>query len=280
MAGLNTELWIQGIKENPYPATSFVNASTDLSIYVNNDVLHLAEAGVDPDVHEDYFEGNENPLPLQSIEDIPHTVSLKTYSTSQTRHRQLQDVELQYDKRTSIVRRHRKSIDQNLGARAAFGWTTDQNNDFNKTMILGATDSVDDALIDMYAFFSGLDKTVGLNVCLSPEHLARIKKEDKKLYKEIINERMMHGFKVHQYSQTPLFTDAGVKKPFGSTKDATDKRSSFIWCSDEVFRAKGSLEMYANLRDSGVQADTISFAQRSLVGTIRANNPKYFGTIV
>ena len=60
MAGLQKEVWIAGIQENPIPNTSFVFASTDKSEYVENNKLHLAEAGIEPDVYENYFEGNEN----------------------------------------------------------------------------------------------------------------------------------------------------------------------------------------------------------------------------
>lgn len=283
MAGLQRELWVPGIKENPIPDTSFVSASTDMSEYVEANKIHLAEAGIEPDVHEDYFSGNEDPLPIASITDIPSEVVLKTYSTEQTRHRNLQDVELQYNKKDSIIARHRTSLGKNIGQRAAFAWTTGVDDAFNKLMNLAANDSVIDAIADLEAFFGGLDKMENLNLCLSPEFKARIRKEDKVLYKDMMNAKkgdIFWGFRIWHYSQNPLFTSAGVKKPFGATKDAGDKRSSFAWASDEVFRCFGDTEMYENLRDSGIQADTLSFAQRALVGKIRANSPKYLATIV
>jgi hypothetical protein len=260
-----------------------VAASTDMSEYVEANKIHLAEAGIEPSVHENYFEGNENPLPFTSITDIPSEVVLNTYSTEQTRHRNLQDVELQYNKRDSIVSRHRTSLGKNIGQRAAFAWTTGVNNPFNKLINLGATDSVIDAIADLEAFFSGLDKSENLNLCLSPEMKARIRKEDKVLYKDMMKANsgdVFWGFKIHHYSQNPLFTAAGVKKPYGTTKDAGDRRASFAWATDEVFRCFGDTEMYSNLRDSGIQADTISFAQRAIVGKIRANSPKYLATII
>lgn len=280
MEGLQTEVWVPGIKENPVPDTSFVSASVDMSEHVENNKLHLAEAGIEPGVHEDYFVGNENELPFADIKDIPNEVVLKTYSTDQTRHRDLQEIELQYNRKESIIRRHRVSLGKNIGLRAAYVWSPTADNAFNKIMNLGANDSVIDAIIDLEAFYSGLDLLDNLNVCFSPEHMARIKKEDKKLYKEILDEKMMYGFKVHRYSQTPLYAADGTKKPFGAVKEATDKRSSFLWCSDEVFRCFGDTEMYATLRHSGLQADTLSFAQRALVGNIRAANPKYLGAIL
>jgi hypothetical protein len=283
MAGLLKELWVPGIKENPIPDTSFVSASVDMSEYVEANKLHLAEAGVEPDVYEDYFSGNEDPLPVQDIQDIPSEVVLKTYSSAQTRHRDLQDVELQYKKKDSIIGRHRTSLGKNIGQRAAFAWSTETNDAFNKFMNLGAEDSVLDAIIDLEAFYGDLDLDGdALNLCLSPQFRARIRKEDYKLYKEMNANpgETFYGFKIWKYSKNPLFTAAGAKKAFGSVVEAGDKRCSFAWATDEVFRCFGDTEMYENLRDSGLQADTLSFAQRALVGKVRANSPKYLATIV
>lgn len=279
---LQTEVWVRDIKENPVPDHSFVSASTDMSEYVEHNKLHLAEAGIEPGVHEDYFAGNESSLPTATITDIPSEVVLKTYSTEQTRHRQLQEIELQYNKRQSVINRHRVSLEKNLGKRAAFAWTPAATDTHNKVITLGGSDSVIDAIIDMQLFYANLDKNAGLNLCLSPEHMAAIRKEDKELYKDIVAEKgaEIYGFKIFSYSQNPLFTSANVKKPFGAALESGDKRCSFTWATDEVFRCFGSVEMYATLRDSGLQADILSFAQRALVGKIRANAPKYLGAIV
>lgn len=288
MAGLQKEIWVPGIKENPVPDDTFVYQSTDMSLYVENNKLHLAEAGIEPSVHENYFASSDDPLPFASVADIPNEVVLNTYSTDQTRHRDLQEVELQYDRRTSVINRHRVSLAKNMSDRASFAWSPAVGNAFNKLMNLGANDSIIDALIDIEAFFAGLDKPDNLNVCFTPEHMARIKKEDKKLYKEVLNEKVMYGLKVFRYSRNPLYTSVWdvetsapklTKKAYGTVMQPGDGRASFIWASDEVFRAFGDIEMYANLRDSGTQSDTLSFAQRALVGKIRANSPKYLAAI-
>lgn len=280
LMALQTQVWTSELIENPFPDGSFITKSKDLSEWVDHDKINLVEAGVEPAVFEDYFNGNEDPLPLANINDVPHEVVLKTYSTEQTRHRELQDVELQYDKRTSIIKRHKQALDRNMGVRAAFAWTPAVNNAFNKLITVGANDSMVDAIIDVQAFMASLDLSSELNVCLTPDHMARIRKEDKVLYKDILNENKMYGFNVFQYSQTPLFTSAGVKKPMGSAVENGDKRATFFWATEETFRALGSVKMYANLNDSGYQADTLSFAQRALIGAMRANSPKYFGGII
>lgn len=283
MPGLLKEVWVQGIQENPMPDLSFVNASVDMSEYVENNTLNLAEAGIEPGVHEDYFSGNDaGILPVANVADIPHAVVLKTYSTEQTRHRDLQEVELAYDRRSSVINRHKRSLERNIGLRAAHSWAPSTDDEFNKVMKLAAEDSIIDAIIDLEAFYAGLDFVGNMNICLSPEHMARIRKEDKKLYKEMLAEPgyVLYGFKMYRYSKNPIYTTEGVKKPFGSTLDATDLRSSFIWPTEEVFRSFGTTEMYATLRDSGAQADLLSFAQRALVGKIRSNSPKYLSAII
>lgn len=282
MAGLQKEVWVAGIKENPIPDTSFVTASTDMSEYVENNKLHLAEAGLEPAVLEDYFVGNEVDLPTATIADVPSEVVLRTYSTEQTRHRDLQEMELQYNKRLSVIARHATALAKNIGKRAAHAWAPQINDAFNKVIVLGANDKLSSAVIDMQLFYAGLDKTENLNICLTPDHMASLRKENLQLYKEIMSEKGMtfYGFKVYSYSNCPLFTSAGVKRPFNATALAGDKKASFTWCSDETFRCFGDIEMYENLRDAGSQADNISYAQRALVGNIRASNSKYLGAIV
>ena len=119
-SGLQTEVWVAGIKENPVPNHSFIWQSTDMSQYVENNKLHLAEAGIEPGVHEDYFATNDNPLPVTKIEDIANEVVLKTYSTEQTRHRQLQEIELNYNKRESVINRHRVALAKKIGKATAY----------------------------------------------------------------------------------------------------------------------------------------------------------------
>ena len=280
MAGLQTEVWVAGIKENPIPDNSFVFQSVDLSQYVEHNKLHLAEAGVEPAVHEDYFATSNTPLPVANIENIANEVVLHTYSTEQTLHRDLQEIELSYDKRSSVIKRHRVSLGKNIGKHAAYAWAPKKDDAWNKVCNLNASDSVIDAIIDIKAFLEGKEIYDGINICLNAEHFARIRKEDKSLYKDIMNEKQMYGINVFRYNQTPLYTKTGEKKPFGSTKDTDDKKSSIVWVTDEVFRCFGDVNMYPTLHDSGLQADTLSFAQRALVGVIRARTPKYLGAIL
>lgn len=276
---LQKEVWIAGIQENSIPDNSFVYASTDKSEYVENNKLHLAEAGIEPSVHEDYFVGSETDLPIATITDVPNEVVLRTYSTDRTRHRDLQEVELQYNKRMSVVNRHKTALGKNINTRAAFAWAPSTDDSYNKIKILGAG-SIIDAIIELEAFYNGLDMYDGLNICLTADHMAKIKKEDKVLFKTILDTKKMYGFNVFRNNRNALYTSENVKKPFGTAKQAGDKICSFTWCTEETFRCFGDTEVYETIRSAASQADEISFAQRALVGNIRANSPKYLAAIL
>jgi hypothetical protein len=276
---LQKEVWVAGIQENPIPDNSFVYASTDKSEYVENNKLHLAEAGIEPSVHEDYFVGSETDLPIATIADVPNEVVLRTYSTDRTRHRDLQEIELQYNKRLSVVNRHKTALGKNINMRAAFAWSPSTDDTYNKIKVLGAG-SIIDAIIDLEAFYNGLDMYDGLNICLTADHMAKIKKEDKVLFKTILDTKKMYGFNVFRNNRNALYTSANAKKAFGTTKQAGDKVCSFTWCTEETFRCFGDAEVYETIRSAASQADEISFAQRALVGNIRANSPKYLAAIL
>ena len=222
-------------------------------------------------------------MPIQNIADIPHEVLLQIWSTSQTKHNNLLEAELSYDKRASVLNRHRNALAKNMAARTAYNWSPSTNDATNKIINLGANDSVIDALIDMQAFMRDQDIDLSrMNIILNSEHAARIRKENKELYKEISSEKgaNLYDFRVFFYSKTPYYTSAGAKKAFGAAVEAGDKKSSIIWSSDEVFRCFGDTELYATLGHSGYQADLFSMGQRALAGKIRSNSPKYFGAIL
>jgi hypothetical protein len=50
LAGLNKEIWLAEIMEKFYPDWSFLSVVRDLSMFVENNTINLAEAGVDPNV--------------------------------------------------------------------------------------------------------------------------------------------------------------------------------------------------------------------------------------
>ena len=77
-AGVYTEVWtgelVKGLRE--FLTGSWLDGVPDQSSIVNNDVIHLVEVGVDPDV---LINNTTYPIPLQALEDKDIAISLDKF---------------------------------------------------------------------------------------------------------------------------------------------------------------------------------------------------------
>ena len=54
----------------------------------------------------------------------------------------------------------------------------------------------------------------------------------------------MYGFDIYTFGNTPLYTQAGVKKTVGATAETGEFQCSFAFYTKRVFKATGSTKMY------------------------------------
>ena len=94
MATLNKEVWVNQIKENFYPETSFLNYVRDFSGLVENNAINMAEAGVDPKV---LINNTTYPIKVVSRVDKPIRIELDTFETENTLVRRPEAIEYSYD---------------------------------------------------------------------------------------------------------------------------------------------------------------------------------------
>ncbi|MBK7097899.1 MAG: hypothetical protein IPH58_05545 [Sphingobacteriales bacterium] len=280
LVGLAQEVWIPLVLDNPYPSASFLQAATNLSSLVNYDKINLAEAGVDPDVLVD---NAVYPVPIVDASDTPKDVTLKTYDTKNTVVRNAVAIELAYDQRALYAAKHRNALAKRIGEDAAYMYApasaSAPNNNFIKN--LGSGDSIIDAIIDLAKDFRNADADEGMNLVLCPNHEAKMAKEDKVLYKNLIAEPGMEycGFRIWRYTRNPIYiASTGVKAAYGTAfVDGTHKYSSFAFLTGEVMVADGSVEMFSRLKDPEARGDMFGFQKRALATTLRG---KYSGAIL
>ncbi|HML64651.1 MAG TPA: hypothetical protein PKC55_07470 [Dysgonomonas sp.] len=98
-----------------------------------------------------------------------------------------------------------------------------------------------DDILDLQTAFDDADLPQdGRIILLSPTHKADLKKEDKKLYKEIMQEKEVYGFKIYTFTRNPKYNPAdGTKQPYGA---ATGNVSSIAFIKSEVMRAMGDVK--------------------------------------
>lgn len=279
---IERELWLALIKEGMVPDTSFLSRSVNMDEHVENNILHLAEAGVDPDV---LIDNDTFPVPAAKREDIPLELPLHTFDTKNTIVRNIEEKESAYGKMESVARSHRNALIKKTAAFAAHNWCPTETGTF--TPVLETAGAVNasgvkrvsfEDFLTMEARFRDLDVDMSTMVAvLSSVHLADLRAEDIKLYKEIMSSGKLFSFSLFTFSRLPYFdTATKKKKAFGSVPGATDTQASLCYCDQEVFRASGSAEVFVKYKDPAERGDVIGFQQRFSAYSIRN---KYIGAI-
>ncbi len=285
MAGLAKEIWLPDLMENFYPDWSFLKEGRDMSAFVENDTINLAEVGVEPEV---LINTTSYPVPFAERTDIPLSISLDVFDTEGTVIRNAELYELAYDKRTSVTTQHKNALQNKFAAIAAYNWSPSSNDTYTPVLpstggnfVLGANTfkklSFDD-ILNLRAKFNLLDVPEGqLVLVLNPIHEQHLWMEDKTLYKSIMGDNNLLGFKIYRYSKTPVFAQAtDAKKAFGAAAAATDQIASFCFVGGEVMKALGTFDMFERLKDPEQKGDIINFQMRGKALPLRN---KYMGAI-
>lgn len=279
--GLAPDVWIPLVQQDFYPAASFLNGAQDMSSLVNYDTINFAEAGADPAVLK-----NNTSYPVGSTDagDVAKAITLDYYDTESTIVRNAVAIELAYDQRVLYANKHKKALAKRFGRDAAYAYspTATDAATYNKVISLASGDSFIDAVIDLQAHYNNVDVDgTERHLVLNGDHMAKIAKEDKVLYKAMMAEAgsMFYGFKMWVYSQNPYYiTSTGAKAAFGvAFNGSIHKKSSFAFLGTEVMKAQGTVELFSKLKDPDVKGDKFNFQMRGLVGSLRG---KYGGAIL
>lgn len=278
MVGVNKEIWIPEIMEGFYPDNSFLSKSRDLSAFVENDVINIAEAGVDPTV---LWNNAVWPIPINQRTDTNNAFTLGTLDSENTLVRNVEAMEAAYDKMASVAGQHRKAIMKAAAQRAAYAYAPadDDADDHPVFGTSGATVNGRSAIkfndiIDLADKFNGNHWDGERILLLHSTLAAQLRKEDVTLYKSLIAQTAngfdLYGFTTFIYNYTAVYNSAtGVKTAFGAAAAGTDSLSATAYLADEVFRADGSVDMFLREKDPEQRGDIIGFQKRFLAGSMR-----------
>jgi len=281
MPNLQQEIWTDILLEGFYPKGAFINESRDMSALVENNIINLAEAGVNPEV---LIDNTSYPIQASTREDIPHALPLRTLDTTTTIVRNIEAMEASYDKMASVLYGHRSSLQSAATRLAAFNWspasnsqytpvlsTSGGNNGFGKRRLLF------EDVLRLFTRFNEADiPDEGRVLVLSPQHESDLMLQDLAMYKALMNTSSLFGFKVFRTSACPKFNGSGVKLPFGATVTSGYAAASFAYHKDEVVKAMGTVEMFSKLRDPDQKGDAFNFQMRYMALPLRN---KAIGTI-
>lgn len=279
-AGLAKELWLDELLEDFYADDMFISECWDMSAFVDNDIINLAEAGVNPDVLI-----NNSTYPINTTERTDGAIALELdrFDTENTSLKHADRVELAHDKMKSIIYGHKQALRMTFMEKGAHAiaptsdttdtpviQTTGGDNGQGKKRLLYA-----DILRLKRRFDNAEIPAEGRILVLSAQHQEDLELEDAARFKTIMSNKQVAGFKLYFLAEKrlPAYVLAtSTKAAFGSAfVEGTHSRASIAFHNREVMRAKGEPFMYHGEaeKDAIYRRDVIGFSHRGLVIPLR-----------
>lgn len=271
-AGVLTEVWTGELVKHLRAGLdgSWLAGIPDASSLVNNDVIHLVDVGVDPDV---LINNTTYPISLQALNDQDIPISLDKFQTKVTPVTDDELYALSYDKMGRVKEAHGNAITDSKFAKAAHSICA------AGIPVVKTTGAVADAdtkrlkltINDLINLKRELDNkqvpAEGRRLVLCPDHvndLLGISENFTRQYNlDPVNGRVarLFGFDIYEYANTPIYTTAGAKQALGTAPGTGKFHCSFAFYDKRVFKATGSTKMYFSeaKNDPEYQRNLINF---------------------
>lgn len=273
MAGVFKEIFTNIILALFYPDASWLKELTDMDHMVDNNAINLAECGADPEVVE-----NNNTWPLTPAQrtDTGIRIPLATFDTKPTHITNVEEMETNYNKAESVSKQHSNTLYKKACMSAAYNISPASHT--SDTPVLKTTGAANSSgykaltyndITDLsLAFDNGDLPSDGRILLLSPQHKKDLKNENIKLYKQMMADKEIDGFKIYTFTGNPKYNPAdGTKMPYGS---AIGNPSSVAIVTSEAMRAMGDIEGEPEKRWADYRGWLLGFQMRFVALPFRA----------
>ena len=271
--GVLTEVWTGELVKKLRSGLegSWLDGVPDQSSIANNDVIHLVDVGVDPDV---LINNTTYPIDLQALDDKDMTISLDKFQTKPTPITDDELYAISYDKMARVKEAHGNALNDAKFTKAAHALCAKQHS--VKTPVLKTTGERDAETgrvrmrpEDLVAIKREMDKLKvpadNRRLVLCPDHVNDLLMASQNFREQYNIDRntgkvgKLYGFDIYEYANNPVYTTAGVKKAVGAAAETGEFQCSFAYYVPRVFKATGSTTMYYS------EAKTDPQNQRSLI---------------
>lgn len=274
-AGVFREVWTGELVKHlrGKMEATWLDGLPDSSSLVNNDVIHLIDVGVDPEV---LINNTTYPILPETLTDEDIPIGLDKFQTRPTSVTDDELHALSYDKMTRVKESHGNSIHDSKFTKAAHALCATENT--SKTPVLVTTGERDAAtgrlkmtLNDVINMKRAMDNlgvpAQNRRLVLCSDHVNDLLESNQSFREQYnINRNegtvgRLYGFDIYEFGNTPLYTTGGVKKAVGATASAGEFHCSFAFYTPRVFKATGSMKMYYSdaANDPQYQRNLISF---------------------
>ena len=279
MADLRKEVWVRQLMEKFYPDSSFLRYAKDFTTFVENNVINLAEAGVDPEV---LINNTTYPITVVKRTDKPIRVELDQFETVNTLVRRPEVIEYAYNQLESVLMGHRNILRATTAKKAAHAYAPDEDTPSTPIVLTSGNTyngrkrlTFEDILNLKERFDNENIPLEDRYLVLHPSHLTDLILLDVKAFKDITDivngqPKRFAGFGVLQFSE-PAYYDSGTlkKRAFGAVLGEDDVFCSFAFNGQEVMKADGEVFMYSRQNDPLERGTIVGFDKRFIALPIR-----------
>lgn len=273
MAGVFKEVFATIILALFYPDASWLKELTSMDHMVENNAINLAEVGADPEVVE-----NNATWPLTPAQrtDKGIRIPLATFDTKPTHITNVEEMETNYSKAESVSKQHANTLYKKACMSAAYNLSPQTNK--SNTPVLKTTGARNSNGLKALTFNDVTDLSLAFDnadlpqegriLLLCPQHKKDLKNENIKLYKQMMTDKEIDGFKIYTFTGTPRYDVAGgTKKPYGA---ADGNPSSVAIVTSEAMRAMGTIEGEPEKRWADYRGWLLGFQMRFVAMPFRA----------
>lgn len=275
-AGLYPEVWTGELIKafrTAETAVGWYNKIRNYDQYVENDVIHMVDIGVDPEV---LVNNTTYPLEIETLEDGDVAVKLDKFQTKPTRVTDDELHALGYDKMASVVERHKDAFSEKKFSCAIHSLAPAEHK--TKTPVLLTTGEVVDdrkrlTRSDIIALKKAFDKAKipgqGRILVLCADHVADLLEQDQKFSTQYYNYESgaisrLFGFEVYEYDECPYFNTTTKKKlAYGAIPTTTDRQCSVAFSLKRAMKANGSTKTYLQEAASNPTTQENLFSMRT-----------------
>ena len=274
-SGVLTEVWtgelIKYLRRGL--EATFLDGIPDASSLANNDVIHLVDVGVDPDV---LINNTTYPIELQNLTDTDKTISLDKFQSKVTPITDDELYALSYDKMTRVKESHGNAINDAKFTKAAHALCAASNTATTPVLVTTGARDADTGRLkmtvqDVINMKRAMDKlkvpSQNRRLVLCTDHVNDLL-ETSQAFKEQYNINRadgtvgrLFGFDIYEYANNPMYTTSGNKKNLGVAASTGEFQCSFAFYTPRMFKCTGSTKMYYSeaSQDPEYQRNKINF---------------------
>ena len=263
-AGLYTEIWTgETIKafRNAAESVGWINKIRSFdSAVANNNTINFVDLGGDPEV---LINNTTYPIGVETLADANKAITLDKYQTKATKVTDDEVRGLSYDKKSTVIERHREAVDQEKYARALHALAPSQNS--ANTPVLETTGeayngrkrlTVQDVINLKEKFDARKVPAHDRVLVLSPEHVNDLLIQDATFAQrynnteegKVINQ---YGFEIYEFVNVPRYNSTNNRKvAFDTAAANTDTTASVAFYAPRVMKATGETKAYIDEPDT------------------------------